>query len=1325
MCTDEAVERSAGSPRVRPRGMRTRLLRGHRSRADLAAQRARRTASSTGINPVNLGAGRRRAVLRRRGARRLRWLRDLLADGRRADGSRHPAAVRRQRPTYGDARRDARHMTEPDESEPDRRARDLRGPRRGQRPLLGAPCASISSDPRVGARARRDRLQERRLRRRHDRAQRHVRRPPTRRPTAAKCGPFTSSGRSVRADVPADRVRAGRRRRTADPATGVTTCIGTGGWRLHGADRVPAPGVRQADDLRPDLRLRGQHAVRRARRDRRGVPGTPTTTGRARSSISRYDAIEFARTRRRRRRSDRQGRTIDDCGRYRVDDITPAVEPVHRPRLRRRGRGEHGPDRRDERDRRRATRRARCDATPDFEAFVAEDVDDRHVGRERRAAVRDGIYVAIFRAHKCDRDGELHRRPVRDAERRARSRSSGATVPTNDYYFKATQTTRPHDGRSGARPRPARTAPACSRARSVADSLVYSGTGGISDTTNCQWENHAAASLPGHRVLPGLPSREQRRCRRAPHVKSSRSSSARCAPHRRRPRRRSDERRRRGAVPPVVRHQRHLRRRGRAADAEARPLVQVPRSATRKSPLDLGRLGRASATRQGLDPRLPRHARHGVRHVAHRSRRDRLRRRRLSHGDRRRLRRARPLRARAASIATPSTGLISLRPLSNIDPSASPATNASSATASPARSTCAPASSSRSSSDPQIAVTAIGSVFLPFGDDDMLLGDATSCTSRSSRSSGAPIASTRRASSRTSRRASASARCSRATTRTTQMRRRRREGVPRRRLARRSPASARSYELTPRASLAVEAQGFIPLPDAFELRHVPARTRRAVHDAQATDYAPARSTAISPRSSTLGLMLRVSADVTADVMVGTGQGGARGDDFRVTTGLVWAPQPAGAAAPGRNDRDGDGIPDAVDACPDEPEDKDGFQDEDGCPDPDNDGDGIPDAKDKCPNEPEDKDGFQDEDGCPDRDNDNDGIPDAPTSARTSPRTRTASRTTTAAPIRTTTATASPTRTTSARTIPRPSTASRTTTAAPTCARRPVPRSAPIASTSRAQPVAFDRDRQADAGGEAAADRRSRTIIKHAQADDPRRGPRAARHEVHERRARSRRRRSRTRRRAGKRAHGDPRLPVAQGVPPAQIQAVGIGSDRPLGTAAPDRSDQRTRRPHQGAAGEDAVKPRLLFGLAALAGVARRRRTRSASTTSRSRRRHSIRATSTRRRRSDEALDLANIVQSAAKGVTTVQEAPAIVTVITGRRDQERQFQTLDELVDTVPGWYRSSASTTRTSEHAARARPGPSRPVPARRPVAVRSVHVNLPGDQPRRSRWRLSSASR
>ena len=75
------------------------------------------------------------------------------------------------------------------------------------------------------------------------------------------------------------------------------------------------------------------------------------------------------------------------------------------------------------------------------------------------------------------------------------------------------------------------------------------------------------------------------------------------------------------------------------------------------------------------------------------------------------------------------------------------------------------------------------------------------------------------------------------------------------------------------------------------------------------------------------------------------------------------------------DRDGDEIPDEDDKCPNEPEDKDMFDDADGCPDPDNDNDGIPDAHDKCPLDAEDRDGFQDDDGCPDKDNDNDGISD--------------------------------------------------------------------------------------------------------------------------------------------------------------------------------------------------------------------------------------------------------------------------------------------------------------------------------------------------------------
>lgn len=76
-----------------------------------------------------------------------------------------------------------------------------------------------------------------------------------------------------------------------------------------------------------------------------------------------------------------------------------------------------------------------------------------------------------------------------------------------------------------------------------------------------------------------------------------------------------------------------------------------------------------------------------------------------------------------------------------------------------------------------------------------------------------------------------------------------------------------------------------------------------------------------------------------------------------------------------DDRDGDRIVDARDRCPDQAEDMDGFEDDDGCPDADNDHDAIADGDDKCPSEAEDRDGWQDADGCPDPDNDQDGILD--------------------------------------------------------------------------------------------------------------------------------------------------------------------------------------------------------------------------------------------------------------------------------------------------------------------------------------------------------------
>lgn len=54
-----------------------------------------------------------------------------------------------------------------------------------------------------------------------------------------------------------------------------------------------------------------------------------------------------------------------------------------------------------------------------------------------------------------------------------------------------------------------------------------------------------------------------------------------------------------------------------------------------------------------------------------------------------------------------------------------------------------------------------------------------------------------------------------------------------------------------------------------------------------------------------------------------------------------------------------------DACPDLPEDFDGIEDDDGCPEGDTDKDGVLDYIDRCPDEEETINGFEDDDGCED------------------------------------------------------------------------------------------------------------------------------------------------------------------------------------------------------------------------------------------------------------------------------------------------------------------------------------------------------------------------
>jgi OOP family OmpA-OmpF porin len=126
----------------------------------------------------------------------------------------------------------------------------------------------------------------------------------------------------------------------------------------------------------------------------------------------------------------------------------------------------------------------------------------------------------------------------------------------------------------------------------------------------------------------------------------------------------------------------------------------------------------------------------------------------------------------------------------------------------------------------------------------------------------------------------------------------------------------------------------------------------------------------SPMEARLGIGAAVDKKKDLSILVGGGVGIGNAPTvpvFRILASIRYAPQ--------NRDLDGDGILDKDDKCVDEKEDKDDFEDDDGCPDLDNDGDGIKDLMDECPNKAEDDDGYDDEDGCPEADNDEDGIPD--------------------------------------------------------------------------------------------------------------------------------------------------------------------------------------------------------------------------------------------------------------------------------------------------------------------------------------------------------------
>ncbi len=111
-----------------------------------------------------------------------------------------------------------------------------------------------------------------------------------------------------------------------------------------------------------------------------------------------------------------------------------------------------------------------------------------------------------------------------------------------------------------------------------------------------------------------------------------------------------------------------------------------------------------------------------------------------------------------------------------------------------------------------------------------------------------------------------------------------------------------------------------------------------------------------------GVSAAAHADVFAQVAhpsglalaVTAGGGAGLSPETRLSAAVTWrrmGPSDADGdeiVNAGGGDEDGDGVADAADLCRSAPEDPDGRDDADGCPDLDDDADGVPDAGDRCP-----------------------------------------------------------------------------------------------------------------------------------------------------------------------------------------------------------------------------------------------------------------------------------------------------------------------------------------------------------------------------------------
>jgi len=255
-----------------------------------------------------------------------------------------------------------------------------------------------------------------------------------------------------------------------DPSTGVTTCIGTG---TGFACEQPVQGKQticgQLHDLQTGLPFTDGNAA--------CAPCTTSTaTGVCSLGLRAIDAIKFAMN------PQDPGAVLatgalylDDCGRFKIPDITLPTNPFVGIGIDDAAPGMAGPA---------GTTNAIGMATPavanlalkDFEAFIAPTATT-DVWDTGGPKVSDGIFVAIFRAARLGTVGQAGVTILR----------AGTPIPGDDFYFAGAPRTT-IDGNASS------TSANGTALVTGAQLDGYLGAGGL--PTECSYEGHAGVSIP-------------------------------------------------------------------------------------------------------------------------------------------------------------------------------------------------------------------------------------------------------------------------------------------------------------------------------------------------------------------------------------------------------------------------------------------------------------------------------------------------------------------------------------------------------------------------------------------------------------------------------------------------------------------------------------------------------------------------------------------------------------------------------------------------------------------------------------------------------------